>query len=101
MHTPASISIENDGHAANLEQVGAQLRAVILSPPEAKFQIREAQPLPSSPHPDGQAKNERIRKLAINLGGISDCRLAVLLVPNPPKEEKAGEAMKLSALSEW
>jgi hypothetical protein len=101
MHTPASVSIESDGRAANLEQVGAQLRAVILSPPEAKFQIRDAQPLPASPHPDGQAKNERVRKLAIHLTGISDSRLAVLLVPNPPKAEQSGETIKLSALSEW
>jgi hypothetical protein len=101
MHTPASISIESDGRAANLEQVGAQLRAVILSPPEAKFQIRDAQPLPASPHPEGQAKNERVRKLAIYLTGINDSRLAVLLVPNPSKAEEAGEAIKLSPLSEW
>ena len=101
MHTPASVRIENDGRAANLEQAGAQLRAEILSPPDAKFQIMDAQPLPSSPHPEGQAKNERIRKLAIHLTGISDTRLAVLLVPNPPKAEEAGQAMKLSALSEW
>jgi hypothetical protein len=101
MHTPASISIENDGRAANLEQVGAQLRALIISPPGAKFQIMDAQPLPSSPHPDGQAKNERVRKLAITLTGISESRLAVLLVPSPPKAKEAGAAMKLSALSEW
>jgi hypothetical protein len=101
MHTPASVSIESDGRAANLQQVGAQLRAVILSPLEAKFQIMDAQPLPASPHPEGQAKNERVRKLAIHLTGISDSRLAVLLVPNPPKAEEAGETIKLSALSEW
>jgi len=101
MHTPASISIESDGRAANLEQVGVKLRAVILSPPDAKFQIMDAQPLPNSPHPDGQAKNERVRKLAIHLTGITESRLAVLLVPSPPKAEEAGAAMKLSALSEW
>lgn len=101
MHTPASISIESGGRAANLEQVGAQLRAVILSPPEAKFQIRDAEPLPDSPHPERQAKNERVRKLAIHLTGISDSQLAVLLVPNPPNVEKGDEPLKLSTLSEW
>ena len=101
MHTRASVSIESDGRVANLQQVGAQLRAEILSPPGAKFQIMDAQPLPASPHPEGQAKNERVRKLAIHLTGISDARLAVLLVPNPPRQEEPAEAMKLSALSEW
>jgi hypothetical protein len=57
--------------------------------------------LPASPHPDGQAKNERVRKLAIYLTGITNSRLAVLLVPNLPKAEESGETIKLSTLSEW
>ncbi len=101
MHTPASVSIEPDGQAASLQQAGTELRARILSPPGAKFQLMDAVPLPTSPHPEKQAQNERVRKLAIHLTGISDARLAVLLVPNPPKVGEVGEAMKLSALSEW
>ena len=101
MHTRASVSIEGDGRVANLQQVGAQLRAEILSPPGAKFQIMDAQPLPTSPHPEGQAKNERVRKLTIHLAGLSEARLAVLLVPNQLKQEEPAEVMKLSALSEW
>jgi hypothetical protein len=61
----------------------------------------DAQPLPASPHPERQAKNERIRKLAIHLTGISTTRLAVLLVPKPPTDAGTGQAPKLSALSEW
>ena len=101
MHTPVSVSIGEDGRTANLQQVGKRLRAVILSPADAKFQIMDAQPLPASPHPEGQAKNEHIRKLAIHLTGVSNTRLAVLLVPEPPKDEDAGQAPKVSALSEW
>ena len=101
MHTPASVKIEDDGRAANLQQAGVQLRAEILSPADAKFQIMDAQPLPTSPHPERQAKNERIRKLAIHLTGISHTRLAVLLVPKPPKTEGTGQALRLSALSKW
>jgi len=101
MHTPASVRIADDGHTATLEQVGAQLRAEVLSPADAKFQIMDAQPLPASPHPERQAKNERIRKLAIHLTGIRHTRLAVLLVPKPSKDEGAAQAPKLSPLSEW
>jgi hypothetical protein len=101
MHTPVSVSIGEDGRTANLQQVGKRLRAVILSPADAKFQIMDAQPLPASPHPEGQAKNEHIRKLAIHLTGVSNTRLAVLLVPEPLKDVGAGQAPKLSALSEW
>jgi hypothetical protein len=101
MHTPASVRIEDDGRTATLQLAGAQLRAEILSPASAKFQIMDAQPLPGSPHPERQAKNERIRKLAIHLTGISDTRLVVRLVPKPSEGEETGQAPKLSALSEW
>jgi hypothetical protein len=101
MHTPASVRIEDDGCTATLQQAGAQLHAEILSPAGATFQIMDAQPLPASPHPERQAKNERIRKLAIHLTGISTTRLAVLLVPKPPTDAGTGQAPKLSALSEW
>jgi hypothetical protein len=101
MHTPASVKIESDGRTASLRQARVQLRAEILSPAHAKFQLMDAQPLPSSPHPEGQAKNDRVRKLAIHLTGISGSRLAVLLVPNPPGNQGIGQAVELSALSEW
>jgi hypothetical protein len=95
------VGIGSDGRTATLRQAGAQLRAEILSPAGAKFQIMDAQPLPSSPRPEGQAKNENVRKLAIHLTGISDSRLAVLLVPKPAKDEQPGQAPPLSALSKW
>ena len=44
---------------------------------------------------------QRIRKLAIHLTGISDSRLAVLLVPKPSKDEGTAQVPKLSGLSEW
>ena len=101
MHTPVNVSIEDDGRTASLQQVGKRLRVELLSPTDAKFQIMDAQPLPASPHPDGQAKNERIRKLAIHLTGISNTRLAVLLVPEPSTKETTGPAIKVSPLSDW
>ncbi len=101
MHTRASVNIRNDGRVADLQQNDAQLSVQILSPPGATFQVMDAQPLPSSPHPEKQAENDRIRKLAVHLTGVSDTRLAVLLVPNPPKPEEAAAAVKLTPLSEW
>ena len=95
------MTIESDGHAAHLKQAGAQLDAQILSPADAKFELRDAQPLPTSPHPEGQAKNERIRKLAIHLTGVSDARLSVLLVPKLTNNEATGQTAKLCPLSEW
>ncbi len=101
MHTPASIVIENGGRAAILRQAGVQLRAEVLSPAEAAFEVRDAQPLPGSPHPEGQATNHGIRKLAIHLAGVTGCRLAVRLVPLPHPESPAPEAAKVTSLAEW
>ncbi len=101
MHTAASPSIGEDGRTATLEQDGKQLRAEILSPAGAKLQVKEAQPLPSSPHPERQAKNEHVRKLAIHLSGITDTRLAVSLAPQQPGGRGDVPATKLSPLAKW
>lgn len=101
MHTPARVKIEQGGRAAILQQRGARLRAEILSPANAGFQVLDAQPLPTSPHPERQAKNEGIRKLAIHLAEVSQVRIAVRLVPLPADEAKAPPPPKLTALSEW
>ena len=101
LHTAASVTIESDGRTANLQQAGKQLRAEILSPAGATFEVTDAQPLPSSPHPERQAKNKDIRKLTIHLTGISDAQLAVLLVPKPSQDEGTAQALKLSALADW
>ena len=101
LHTAASVTIESDGRTANLQQAGKQLRAEILSPAGATFEVTDAQPLPPSPHPERQAKNKDIRKLTIHLTGISDARLAVLLAPKPSQDEGTAQALKLSALADW
>ena len=86
MHTPASVRIESDGRTATLQQAGAQLRRAILSPAGAKFQLMDAAALADSRRiPEGRRRTKRVRKLAIHLTGISDARLAVLLVPTPPR----------------
>jgi hypothetical protein len=72
-----------------------QLRAELLSPPDLKFEIRDASPLPSSPAPENQNKNEGIRKLAIRASQVKNTRLAVLLTPEPQRETK------LVPLAEW
>jgi hypothetical protein len=101
MHTPAGVKIEEDGHAAILQQGRSQVRVQILAPEGAKFQLMDAQPLPSSPHPQTQAKNEKVRKLAIHLSGVTGSRLAVLLLPMARDGTRPVQTLKLSSLSEW
>ena len=101
MHTPVGVKIDDDGRAATLQQGRAQLRVQLLSPDGARFQLMDAQPLPSSPHPQSQAKNDKVRKLAVHLSGVSESRLAVLLLPIPPGATRPLQTLKLSALSGW
>jgi hypothetical protein len=81
MHTPAAVQVSDDGQSATLVQGEARLSAHILSPSAARFMVMDAAPLPTSPQPEGQAKNEGVTKLAIHVTDATDLRLAVLLVP--------------------
>jgi hypothetical protein len=97
MHTPAAVKIDNDGRIAELSEVGRKLRAEILSPSDAKFEIRDAHPLPTSPQPEHQARNENVRKLTIHVDGAKRLQLVVLL--SPSSAEKAPR--KLPNLPDW
>jgi hypothetical protein len=101
MHTPAAIRIEDDGRTAILKQVGVQLRAEILSPDAARFEIMDCQPLPSSPHPERQARNEGVKKLAVHLAIAKDTRLAVRFSPGAERAAPSIDSPKLLPLSAW
>ena len=100
MHTPATVTLGGDGRTATLELGGARLRATILVPAEARFEVRPASPLPSSPHPEGQRSNDGVRKLAIHLLHVSDLRLAVAFVPLDGSAETDWKP-QIKALADW
>jgi hypothetical protein len=81
MHTPAEIEISGDGRTATLTQGEAKVKAAILSPVEARFEDRAAEPLPSSPHPEKQNPNRAIRKLTVHVSNARHLNLSVLLTP--------------------
>jgi len=99
MHTPASVQVSDDGKTAILAQGGKQLRATLLSPDGARFAVMDARPLPTSPDPKGQNPNKGIRKLAVNLKGVSSARLCVTL--QPLVEGAARGVPKLLPLDQW
>ncbi len=101
MHTPAAMEIAQDGRSALLHQAGARLHAEILSPENAKFEILPAEPLPSSPHPNRQGANDKVKKLSIHLTDTKDARLAVLFTPEIPNDTSTNQPVKVSPLSEW
>jgi hypothetical protein len=98
MHTPADIK-RFDARSVMMHQPGGQCRADILSPDGATFQFIDAQSLPNSPHPERQAKNEHVKKLAIHLHDIKETRIAILLTP--VTDNQVSPTVKISALSEW
>jgi hypothetical protein len=101
MHTPAEIHITRDGTSATLSQGNARLAARILSPPQARFIVADAEPLPTSPRPEKQAKNTGVRKLSIHLSGVTDIRVAVMFVPFREGEMPPQSSGKIVALHEW
>lgn len=96
-HTPAEIRLSADGRTATMQQGGKRLEARLLEPAGARFEIRAAEPLPSSPNPEGQRANRQVRKLSIRLGGVTTARLAVWFTP----EEPGGAAPPIKPLAEW
>jgi hypothetical protein len=79
LHTPAAMAISADGRTATLTQAGKSFPVRLLLPAAARFTEMPTQPLPTSPHPPGQADNTGIRTLAIHLTGVTDTRLVVAL----------------------
>jgi hypothetical protein len=100
MHTPAEIEVTNDGRTATLRHEGKTLEARLLAPPDGRFTIRDARPLSSSPDPPPQAQNEGIRKLSIQLTGVTDTRIAVLLTPLADGQERPS-VPEVHPLDEW
>ena len=99
MHTPAAIHLEDDGRKAVLTLGGKQLEARILTPAPARFEVRAAEPLPTSPNPAGQKSNGGIRKLAIHSLSAGNLRLAVAFIPHDGQGEVVLPAVR--PLNEW
>ena len=102
MHTEADIEIDKDGKTAMLYQDGQRLWVKLLNPkPNYRFTVMNAEPLPSSPNPKGQAKNSGIKKLTVRLQDIESERLTVLLVPLRKKENLPVKMPEVKSLSKW
>jgi hypothetical protein len=99
MHTKADVTLSDDGRRATLSLGGKQLEARILSPADAKFEVRAAEPLTTSPNPARQKRNGDVRKLAIHLSSTSREPLSVAFVPNDG--EKECSLPRVKPLDKW
>jgi hypothetical protein len=101
MHTPAAVKIEDDGQGALLSQIGVNMQVKLLSPRDARLELRDTDPLPSSPKPEGQARNEGIRKLTVHVKDIRDCRIALVFRPLVAAQAPVEPLPGIQPLSDW
>lgn len=84
LHTPADISLSDDARTATLRIGGQSLLVELASPADAKLEVLPAASLPTSPQPERQGSNNRIRKLAVHLAGVSQATIELRLKPQWP-----------------
>ena len=101
LHTPAQIELRADTSTAVLRQGAARLLAQIVSPDGARFEVKAALPLPSSPHPVKQAQNQTLRKLAVHAPGTKPFRLSIVLAPFREGEAVPVAPPTVTSLDEW
>ncbi|MHB8523338.1 MAG: DUF4962 domain-containing protein [Limisphaerales bacterium] len=101
LHTATAIQVDPSKTTAVLTQGNARLRATILAPSDAGFVTMDAEPLASSPHPQRQAQNAGVRKLAVHVIGATDLRLAILLVPLRENEAPPVRRPGVVPLEQW
>ena len=82
-------------------KAGVQLRAEILSPAARLSKSATPSRCPTRLIRTARPETRSMRKLAIHLAGVTDCRLAVRLVPLPPNEGLAPKPPRATALSDW
>ena len=99
MHTKADVTLSNGERTAILSLGGKKLEARILSPESARFEVRPAEPLPTSPNPAGQKSNSGVRKLSVHLTAAGNVRLSVVFLPKDGESELFEP--RIRPLSEW
>lgn len=100
MHTQAKIALDSNGATATLSMGDKKLVAQILSPPDARFEVRDPVPLPGTPHPEKQAVNKGVKKLAIHLSNVTNACLRVQLTPQTGKTALPAAATQVP-LERW
>lgn len=81
MHTFADIELQNGGRRTVLRRNGKELKAEILSPENAAFEVRADAPLASSPQIPGQNLIADLKKLTIFADGLQRDTISVCFSP--------------------
>lgn len=93
MHTEAEVDLE--GRTAFLQLDGEDVTAALAEPTGATFEVMDATPLPASPHPNGEASVEGVRKLAVHCSDVTQTAIDVRVGPEATLDREP------MALSSW
>jgi len=99
LNTRADLKLENGGRKAIFSMEGEQLEAEIIAPAKARFTIMKSVPLPGTPQPATNNKNEGIQKLAVSLKGVKDVNMTVAIRPFKKSLNDMGQFSK--PLKDW
>ncbi len=80
MHTQGNIEVQDDGKTVYITKDGVTVRLDILDSANggAKFEVRDALPLETTPWLEGQGRNEAFKKLTIHWDSVQDFTLCVM-----------------------
>jgi hypothetical protein len=98
-HTRAAITLTDKGKTALLSMNGKKLVAKILSPADAVFEVMDAVPSATSPHPEGINPNKGISKLHIHMQAVSKTNIIVSFTS--PDDSKTYKGKYLQPLEKW
>jgi hypothetical protein len=96
-HTKANIQLSKNGKIATLTQNGKKYIATLLFPSDARFTVRPAQPLSTSPDPEENNPNKDIQKLSIHFQNTSQARIVVKFQP----EKSSAKTLFDKPLKNW
>ncbi|MCZ8510972.1 stalk domain-containing protein [Paenibacillus filicis] len=100
-HTKAKITISNDGRSAILKMNGKRMAVYLSGGKGLTFMQMPAAPLPTSPNPEMQNKNEGFVKLAIHGQAQKDYEFAVSFALLNNGEQSGGKNDTFVPLKEW
>jgi len=100
-HTRADIEIPDDNKKTAIMTIRNQkMRVDLISPADGQFEVMDAVPLPTSPHPPQAYDNPGVRKLTVHLTNAVNPTISVVFTPLEEGQPEI-KLPKLLKLEEW
>lgn len=99
-HTPADVTVSDNGKTAILDIEGNKMEARILSD-DGVFEVLPAQPFETSPKVSGQSLNEKYSKLSIHLKNVANADICVCFTPYVYTTSQKLEYPEVVPLDKW